>query len=304
MKIVVTGATGLVGKVLSQLILSRGDQLIVFSRDPKSAGNTIAGAQAYVEWDYKKPTEWYKHLNGADAVIHLAGQSLFGNLASDSYKKEILETRVHSTENFLSAFQKCDIKPGAFISASAIGYYGATNLDEVAFTEDDERGAGFLSEVCAEWEEAASRAQDFGIRTVSVRVGIVLDKYEGALEKLLLPFNLYLGGNIGEGNQWLSWIHKKDTADIFLHALDKHDLTGPINAVAPTPVRMKEFTDLIAKKLNKPVLIKIPESPLRALMGDASLPVTEGIKVFPKRALESGFRFRFNTIEEALDNLM
>lgn len=299
-----TGATGLVGKVLSQLILSRGDELIIFSRDPQKAENTIAGAKKYVRWDYKKPTEWYKYINGVDAVIHLAGQSLFGNLASESYKKEILETRVHSTENFLTAFQKCESKPSAFISASAIGYYGATKMDEHAFTEDDPNGSGFLPKVCSEWEEAAAKAEEFGIRTVRVRVGIVLDNYEGALEQLLLPFNLYLGGNIGEGTQWISWIHKLDTAHIFLHALDKRDISGPINAVGPLPVRMKHFTDLIAKKLNKPVLIKIPESPLRALLGDASLPVTEGIKVFPKRALETGFKFRFNTIDSALDNLM
>lgn len=304
MKIVMTGATGLVGKVLSQLLLSRGDQLIIFSRNPKNAENIIAGAHEYVEWDYKKPAEWYKKINGADAVIHLAGQSLLGNLASDDYKKEILETRVHSTENFLSAFQKCESKPSVFISASAIGYYGATKMDEMPFTEDDENGTGFLSKVCAEWELAASRAKDLGIRTVSVRVGIVLDKFEGALEKLMLPFNLYLGGNIGEGTQWISWIHKLDTAYMFLHALDQNDLSGPINAVGSAPVRMKDFTELIGKKLNKPVLFKIPESPLRALLGDASMPATEGIKVLPKRAIETGFKFRFNTLEEALDNLI
>lgn len=303
MKIVVTGATGLVGKVLSQLISSRGDELIVFSRDPEKAENIVSGAQKYARWDYKKPTEWYKYLNGADAVIHLAGQSLFGNLASDNYKKEILESRVHSTENFLSAFEKCTEKPRSFISASAIGFYGPT-INELSFSEDDPKGEGFLTDVCREWESAAFRAEELGIRTAVVRVGVVLDKYEGALEQLLLPFNLYLGGNIGDGNQWISWIHKQDTANIFLHVLDRPDLRGAFNAVAPSPVRMKSFTDLLGKKLNKPVLIKLPESPLRLLMGDASMPATDGIKVFPKRVLESGFRFRYNTIEEALDNLL
>ncbi|HEX2964085.1 MAG TPA: TIGR01777 family oxidoreductase, partial [Ignavibacteriales bacterium] len=196
-----------------------------------------------------------------------------------------------------------DNKPKAFISASAIGYYGSSE-NNVTYTEESLPGDGFLAEVCKRWETEAAEAESLGLRRASVRVGIVLDKREGALEKLLTPFKYFLGGTVGEGNQWISWIHLVDVANIFIFALDNDFVDGALNAVAPNPVRMKDFMEILGGVMNRPSWLKIPDFPIKAAIGEASVPVTEGIKVLPERTQELGYRFQFTRFEDALNDLL
>lgn len=301
-EIVVTGATGIVGKPLTQLLISKGYNVTVFTTSASKAENTLPGVKKYVQWSAYDMGKWMNEVEGKDAVIHLAGESIFGQLWSDEYKEKVMKSREDGTYNVVEAIAKADKRPTVFISASAIGYYGFS--ENIMFDEDSPAGEGFLAEVSKKWEKEAERAELFGLRRVSVRVGIVLDKSEGALDKILTPFKYFLGGTVGEGNQWISWIHNLDCANLFIHALENRSVKGALNAVAPKPVKMKEFSDTLAEVLNRPAVLEIPKFILENLYGEASVPVTEGIKVFPKKALETGYKFRFTELKEALKNLL
>lgn len=303
-QIIITGATGLIGSYITQKLSSRGDQIIIFSRNPESSQNELPGAKDYVKWDsFSEGGKWESYLDGADAVIHLAGEPLIGELWSDEYKEKILKSRQLGTRGLVRAIEKAAVKPKSFICASAIGYYGSSEDDSI-FTEKSPAGMGFLAEVCKKWEAESAEVDKLGVRRVNVRVGIVLDKNEGALEKILTPFMYYMGGTVGSGDQWVSWIHNRDVANIFIHALDNETLTGPLNGTAPNPVRMNEFAETLGGILNRPSWLKIPETPIKAAIGEASVPVTEGIRVLPERTLESGFEFEFIYLREALKNLL
>lgn len=301
-EIVVTGATGIIGKPLTQLLVSRGYNVTVFTTSADKAENTLPGVKRYVQWSAYDMGKWMNEVEGKDAVIHLAGESIFGQLWSDAFKEKVMKSREDGTYNVVEAIAKADRRPTTFISASAIGYYGFS--DNITFDEESPSGEGFLAEVCKKWEKEAERAELFGLRRVSVRVGIVLDKSEGALEKILTPFKYFLGGTVGDGNQWISWIHNLDCASLFIHALENRNVKGPLNAVAPNPVRMKEFSDTLGEILNRPAVLELPKFIVENLYGEASIPVTEGIKVFPKKALETGYKFKFTQLNEALKNLI
>lgn len=303
-KIIITGATGLIGKYITQVLSSRGDEVTVFTRSPNTAKNELPGAKEFVKWDsYDKTGEWQNHIEGKDAILHLAGEPLLGALWSNDYKEKILKSRELGTRTLVYAISRTDNKPKAFISASAIGYYGSSE-NNVTYTEESLPGDGFLAEVCKRWETEAAEAESLGLRRASVRVGIVLDKREGALEKLLTPFKYFLGGTVGEGNQWISWIHLVDVANIFIFALDNDFVDGALNAVAPNPVRMKDFMEILGGVMNRPSWLKIPDFPIKAAIGEASVPVTEGIKVLPERTQELGYRFQFTRFEDALNDLL
>jgi len=301
-KIIITGATGSIGKNLAQKLIARGDEITVFSRSPEKAKNILPGAVDYVEWDAYETGDWVNSISGKDAIIHLAGEPLLGSLWSDEYKEKIKKSRIISTRNFAQAIKKAEQKPESFICASAIGYYGPSDTE--TFKESSPAGNGFLSDVCVGWENAAAEVENYGVRRVSVRVGIVLDKDEGALSKLLDFYNLYLGGIIGNGEQWVSWIHLSDVANIFIHALDNKEIRGVLNGVTPNPVQMKEFMDVLSNITNKPSWLRLPKIAVEALIGDASIPVTEGIKVYPERTLDTKFAFEYLTFKDAMNNLI
>lgn len=302
-KVIITGATGLIGKYISQVLSARGDEVTVFTRNPVTARNILPGAKEFIEWSASEEGEWEKHIDGKDAIINLAGEPLWGEIWKDEYKEKIMKSREIGTRGLVNAAGKALIKPEVFVSASAIGIYGGSG-DNYTYTENDPPGEGFLPEVSKRWEYEAAQVEQYGIRRVNVRVGIVLDKNEGALEKVLTPFRYFLGGQIGEGTQWISWIHIIDCANIFIHALDNPSVSGPLNAVAPNPVQMKEFSSLIAKIIDRPSWLKVPDIALEAVIGEASLPVTEGIKVYPERTLASGFKFKYVHIADALQDLL
>jgi uncharacterized protein len=300
MKIVLTGGSGIVGKVLTQLLIAEGHELTIFTRSPGKTRNLLPGAAEYVQWSSEDESGFEEYLAGKDAVIHLAGTSIFGSLWSEDYRQKILTSRQNGTKNLVTAVNNLSEKPHTFISASAIGIYGFS--DEETFTESSQPGEGFLAEVSRRWENETMQLE--GVREVRVRVGIVLDKNDGALEKILTPFKYFLGGTIGEGNQWVSWVHNLDAARIFQYVLNNKEIEGPINAVAPDPVRMKEFASILGDVLNRPSLLTLPKFPLEVVLEEASVPVTEGIKVYPERLMSNGFNFEFTDLRSALVNIL
>ncbi len=301
-KVIIIGATGSIGKIIAEKLIARGDEVTIFSRSAEKAKSILPNAHHYVEWNAYEPGDWQKSIDGKDAVIHLAGTPLIGELWDDEYKAKVKKSRVEGTRNIANAILQSNEKPKVFVSASAIGFYGPSK--EKAFVESDKPGNGFLSEVCEHWEIAAAEVEKAGVRRVSVRVGVVLDKDEGALKKLLDFYENYLGGIVGDGRQWVSWIHLNDAANLFIFALDNENVGGAINAVAPNPVRMKELTETLSKITEKPAWLKIPKLIFDVVLGDASVPVNDGIKVFPERTLSYGYNFQFENFKNAMDDLI
>lgn len=301
-KIVVTGATGLIGESLCKALIGRGDDITVFTGSIYKAKLIIKGAKEYIYWDYNKPGEWANFLNSKDAVIHLAGASIAGKRWTDSYKGTILESRKVSTQKLVQAFESVRQKPEVFISSSATGYYG--NAGDEILTEDSKNGNDFLSLVCRIWEESAVKAKNFGIRSVSIRTGIALSSDGGALKQMLLPYKFFMGGHLGSGKQWFPWIHIADLIRIYLYALDNPSVNGAINAVAPGQINAKEFAKYIGKTIHRPSFFPVPLIALKLAVGEAASSIVANQRVIPKKLLDAGFNFKFENVDEALKDLL
>jgi uncharacterized protein (TIGR01777 family) len=236
-------------------------------------------------------------------VIHLAGESVVGRW-TEAKKKAIRESRVLSTRNLATALVRCEAKPRVFVCASAIGFYGDRG-DEV-LREESPAGQGFLPEVCLEWESASQTAAEAGIRTVNIRTGVVLSAQGGALEKMLTPFKLGVGGRIGSGRQWFSWIHIDDMVGAIQHLLQTESLVGPANMVGPNPLRNAEFTEVLAAALKRPAVLPVPEFALRLAFGKeaAEEMLLASQRVEPGKLAASGFVFRFPKLRAALENVV
>ena len=300
-KIVVTGATGLIGKKITAILAERGDELIVFSRSPKKAKQTLPHAHKFVMWDYNNISEWQQQLNDVDAVLHLAGENVAGSRWNNEVKTRIKESRVNSTKNIVEAIKHVNEKPKALITASSIGYYDKYATQEA--TEDTPPGNDFLAYVTREWEEAGQNAEMLGVRHTSVRVGIVLDKSEGALAQMLLPFKFFVGGPLGTGRQIFPWVHVDDIAALFIHAID-NDFSGAVNGVAPQIINMIDFCKDLGKVLHRPSLFKVPKWVIKIVLGEVADVVTEGAPIVPKRTLETEFEFKFTNAYDALKDIL
>jgi hypothetical protein len=301
-RIVITGATGLIGKHLCKELSDRGDILTIFSRDPDKAKSIIPYANEYVKWNYRNPEEWKEHINSKDIVIHFAGANLFGKRWTDSYKEKIIESREISTQNIVKAIGEADEKPEVFICASAIGYYG--NKGEELLTEESPPGDDFLSKVCLKWENEAAGVEKYNVRRISVRTGVVLTTEAGALKEFLTPFKLFVGGPLGTGNQWFSWIHLTDIIRVYLFLIDNANINGAVNTSSPNPVKMKEFANTLGKVLNRPSFFKVPGIALQIAVGEVAETVTASLRVVPQKLEQHNFNFRFRKIEEALRDLL
>lgn len=293
MKILITGATGLIGSRLQASLSAAGHELLLASRkSPKS--------ESYVQWDIKEGFAEPEKLEGIDAVIHLAGENLNGRW-TDEKKKKIRESRVLGTRNIVDAISRLKERPRVLVSASAIGFYGDRG-DEI-MTETSPPGKGFLPEICREWEAEARRAEDAGIRTVLLRAGIVLSKDGGALGAMLMPFKFGLGGVVGSGKQWMSWISLEDHAAIVRYVLENETIRGAVNSVSPNPVTNEQFTKTIGEVLYRPTFIPVPEFAVHLAfgeMGDTLL--LDSIRAVPKRLDDAGFEFKFPDLKKALEN--
>ncbi len=304
-KIIVTGATGLIGRKVCASLIRRGDNVIVFSRSPSKSESLITDAAGYVEWDPENSadnSEWIEHLNHADAVIHLAGVKVIGRPWTEYYKQRIIDSRVATTQALVRAISLIKNKPRKFISASAVGYYD--NSIDKEYDEYSQKGNDFLAYVTDRWEEGARSVTKYGLLEARIRMGIVLDKNEGALPKFLLPFKLFAGGPLAKGTQWFPWVHIDDAAALFIYAVDKPGVTGVLNASAPDFVSMNQFAKTLGKVLNRPSIFRVPGFILKLAFGEAADVLLKGSKIIPKRTLELGFKFRFGDLENALRDIL
>jgi uncharacterized protein (TIGR01777 family) len=294
-RVLMTGASGLIGKALLSSFAPQGTRVVRLVRGtPKSTDE--------VTWNPMAPVP-QALVSGFDAVIHLAGESVMGRWTEEK-KKAIRESRVKGTTNLATALAQSDAKPRVFICASAVGFYG-DHGDEVMH-EESPSGSGFLPEVCCEWEAASHVAADAGIRTVNIRIGLVLSPQGGALGSMLTPFRLGLGGRIGSGQQWWSWIHMDDIVGGIHHAIGTELLAGPMNLVGPNPMRNAEFTKVLASVLRRPAILPVPEFVLRLAFGKqaAEEMLLASIRVQPGKLGSSGYAFRFRELPAALENLV
>lgn len=299
-KILLTGATGLIGKRIANKLIERGDEVTVFTRSVDNARRAIPDAAKYVDWNYNND-DWLINLEGVDGVIHLAGENVMARRWNKEHKNKILKSRIDPTRSLVNAIGKIAEKPKVFISASATGFYGNS---EQPVTEESLPGKDFLAGVVIAWENEAKKAAGYNVRSVNIRIGIVLDKNEGALYRMIKPFNYFAGGPLGTGKQWFPWIHIEDVAGIFLHALDNENVAGILNAVSPHSLRMDEFCKSLGKVMNRPSLLKVPVFLLRLIFGEGANVLISGAKVIPKRTMEFGYKYKFENEEKALIDLL
>ena len=297
MNITLTGGSGFIGRRLLKTLSGNGHTMHILSRH--SGTNLPPGVKLSV-WNASKGEPPAEALEGADAVIHLAGESVAQKWTAEN-KQKIRDSRAKGTEHLIHALSTISQRPSVLVSASAIGIYGSRG-DEV-LTETSRTGEGFLADVCREWEKEADMAEALGIRVVKIRIGIVLDKNGGALAKMLPPFRNYVGGKLASGRQWMSWIHLQDLANLFRHAIEK-PVQGVVNATAPNPVTNAEFTKKLAEALKRPAIFPVPGVALRVMFGEMSEMLTGSQRVLPKAALASGFPFQYPELGPALANLL
>lgn len=296
-RILISGASGFIGGALIPSLESSGAEITRLSRS-KSGANTTTKT---VPWDPTKPIA-PESISGFDAVIHLAGESIVGRWTA-SKKGKIRDSRVVATRNLAQAIAQAKDKPKVFICSSAIGYYGDRG-DEL-LNESSNPGTGFLPDVCREWEAATQPAAAASIRTVQIRTGIVLSSKGGALAKMLTPFKMGVGGRIGSGRQWMSWIDIEDMIGGILHVLNSDSLRGPVNMVAPKPVTNSEFTKTLAAALSRPAIFPMPAFAVKLAFGEMGETVLLGSqRVDPAQLLHSGYQFRFNDLQGSLENLL
>jgi uncharacterized protein len=292
--VTLTGATGLIGTRLVRALQARGDDVTVLSRDPARAARAL-GVTAQ-EWDPAGPAP-AGALEGRDAVVHLAGERV-DQRWTDSARAAILESRAAGTRHLVDGLRAADPRPGALVSSSAVGFYGARG-DEVV-DETTPAGDGFLAGVCEVWEREAARAEELGMRVVRVRTGVVLDGSGGALARMLTPFRLGVGGPVAGGRQYIPWIHADDLVGIYLAAIDGADWHGPVNATAPEPVPNRDFSRALGRALRRPAVLPIPGAALELLYGEMAEVVTTGQRAVPRRPLELGYAFAHPDLDEAL----
>jgi uncharacterized protein (TIGR01777 family) len=301
MRVFITGGSGLIGTALIDALLRRGDEPIVLSRDARRATERLGPDVLVVEGDPTEYGDWAGRLDGCDGVINLAGEPVFGRRWNDRQKERLRASRIDATANVVRAIGSAATRPKVLVNASAIGYYG--DVPEGELTEDAAPGDDFLARTCGEWEETARGALHHDARVAIVRIGVVLARDGGALKQMITPFKLGLGGPVGRGRQWVSWIHVQDLVGIFLAALDDTSLKGVINGTAPQPVRNKEFSRCLARALHRPCLFPVPPFMLRLMFGEVAAVVTGGQKVLPRRLEQAGFAFQFADCQAAMNDL-
>jgi uncharacterized protein (TIGR01777 family) len=302
MRVLLTGGSGFIGRHLSEILRRRGDDVTVLTRNAAKTGAGMTVSRVAV-WDPLSGPAPLEQISSEDAVVNLLGESIAGGRWSARRKQRIRESRIVGTRNLVEGIARSARRPKVLVSGSAIGYYGPRGDEEI--DESASAGGDFLSEVSRAWEDEARRAESLGVRVVLLRTGIVLGAKGGALASMLTPFKLGLGGPIGTGSQWMSWIHLDDLCGLIVHALQEPSLSGPLNGTAPFPVRQREFAKTLGAVLNRPAFLPVPALALRILLGEMAGPLLlSGQKVMPNAAQRTGYRFKHPTLEDALRSLL
>jgi uncharacterized protein (TIGR01777 family) len=301
-KVLVTGGTGFIGRTLCAFLAQRGYEVIVLTRGLRSADVFELGIRA-LPWDGRTSRGWVHEAEGSFAIINLAVENVASGRWTAKKKRRIMQSRIDAAAAVMDALNRCSARPRVLVQASAAGYYGYRDTN-TAFTESAPSGEGFLAGVSARWEGATDGAETLGVRRVIMRTGIVLGRGGGALEKLMLPYRFFVGGHIGSGNQYLSWIHMDDEIEAILHIMEREELSGAFNFTAPEPARARDFAATLGRVLGRPAWTSAPAPVIRLVFGEMGVEaLVSGQKVIPERLLASGFRFKHPALEGALRDL-
>ncbi len=300
MKILITGGTGFVGTQLTSRLIKDNHEVTILTRSLKGAKGSSPGV-SYLEGDPTRNGPWQEAIKNHDALINLAGASIFSKW-TEEHKKAIRESRVNTTQNIIEGIPPQSQKGFTLFSTSAVGYYGFHKDEELI--EESPPGNDFLARIAAEWEGEALKAREKGARVVITRFGIVLGEKGGALGQMIPLFEKYIGGPIGSGRQWFSWVHIKDLTEAFAFLLKHPEISGPVNVCSPNPVRNRDLAKALGKALHKPSFMPAPGFMVKWVLGEFGSVILEGQKVIPRRLLESGFTFQYPDIDAALKKIV
>lgn len=296
-KIILSGGTGFIGSYLSEELLKQGHFLSLITRSPKKYAEEQSKNLQYIGWD----DDLAKTMEDADVVYNLAGESLFGKRWTSNVKKSIYDSRIESTKKLVDAMAASTTKPELFISASGVGIYGDRGSE--LLDESTPPGNDFMAGVCKDWEKESRKAADEGIRVVNPRFGIAFQKDGGFLQIMKLPFMFFVGGPLGNGNQYFPWIHMDDLCRALIFPIENEQLSGPYNVCSPQTETMNRLADAMGGVLNRPSFFRVPEFVLKTILGEAAQPALASLNVQPKVLQISGFEFKFEDIEEALADI-
>ena len=311
-RVVISGGTGFIGRSLVMALTERGDDVVVLSRQsreargcglgPRPACFRGSGKVELTTWTPDEAGPWARVVDGADAIVHLAGAAVIDEAWTPERREELRSSRIRSTELLAEAMARAVKKPRVFISGSAVGYYGTSTEDRI-LTEDDPPGDDFLARLCRDWEAAAAPALAAGVRVCHPRMGLVLGRRGGTLAKMVPAFKAYLGGPVGTGAQYMGWVHQVDAVRALEHALDT-DLSGPFNVTAPEPVTNDTFSHVLGDALGRPAVVRVPAFALKLALGDRAEAVLTGQRAIPRRLDQTGFAFVFPELVSALADLV
>jgi uncharacterized protein len=301
MKYVISGGTGFIGNALIRALSDDACEITVLTRSERPERTLERARIRYAAWDGRSQGAWSREMHTADVVINLAGKNLFAGRWTKRVKRELTASRIDAVRALVRAMKENESKPSVFISVSAVGYYGDTAERDVS--EQSPAGNDFLSHLTREWEAAAAEASLSGIRTAIPRMGIVLQKSGGALQKMALPFYLFAGGYVGSGRQWVSWIHMDDLIRALVYPVRHDTLSGPYNCTSPHPVAMKELCKAIGRALGRSCWTNVPSFAVKAVLGEASEMLLTGQRALPVRLAAEGFQFQYENVDDALQNI-
>lgn len=313
MRVIISGGTGFIGRSLVMSLTERGDDVVVLSRGardearrcglgPRPSCHRGAGRVELATWTPEKQGEWSRVIDGADAIVHLAGAGVFDGAWTPERREVLRSSRIRSTELLAQAIAAADRKPRVFVSGSAVGVYGTATGDRIV-TEEDPPGDDFLAVLCRDWEAAAAGAREAGVRVCHPRMGLVLGRDGGMLAKMIPAFRAFVGGPVGTGAQYMAWVHIVDAVRALEHAVDT-DLVGPFNVTAPEPVTMKTFSSVLGSALGRPSLFRVPSFAVKLAFGDRAEAVLTGQRAVPRRLSDSGFAFVFPELASALADIV
>lgn len=299
MKLVIAGATGFIGSKLTDRLWNEFHSVALLSRRPPAEVNVTK--KEWFAWQPGSTGDWEKAVDGADGIINLSGEPIADKRWNAARKEHLRSSRIDTTRSLVNAIAKAKAKPKFLINASAVGYYGAHG-DEIV-SEKTGPGEDFLARLCVDWEEEAKRAEALDVRVALVRTGIVLDKGEGALAKMVTPFKLFAGGPLGSGEQWMPWIHIEDEIGLICFLIENSAARGAFNATAPNPVTMAAFSTALGEVLNRPSWASVPPSVLTLMVGEMAEMLLHGQRAVPEAALKLGYVFKYPELTAALHSL-
>ena len=299
MRVIVTGGTGFIGPKLCERLVAKGHDVVALTRDASRSRDHVHPKVRVASW--AEGAAWEGFLDGAGALVNLAGETI-AQRWTPSAKDRIAKSRLGAAARLRGAVEKAGKKPEVLVNASAVGFYGPRGDDVL----DDSAPAGgdFLARLCADWEGAAHSFEPLGMRVAMLRTGVVLGAGGGALAKMLPPFKAFVGGPLGSGAQWMSWIHQADLVEMYLWAIENPAVSGPLNATAPNPVTMRDFATALGRALHRPSFVPAPAAAIRLALGEMATVVLDGQRVVPKKALDLGFRFRFTDVLATLRDVV